>query len=150
MFCFASMLYLLVLSILCHTKQHMGRWQQSALQVSQSLFSRKIHWRSFLHHTYQMKLSLNFFQLQSEAAFISSDSQGVQGKMLGSFKHVRMLGRLTQPVKPVESHKKLIAEGVYWSERVTSWCVLRASQRWAQHSTVWYLLCREVEHVSIL
>ena len=45
MFWFSSVLYLLVLSILCHTKEHIERWQQFALQSSHPLSSRKIYWR---------------------------------------------------------------------------------------------------------
>ena len=45
MFWFSSVLCLLVISILCHTKEHIERWQQFALQSSHPLSSRKIYWR---------------------------------------------------------------------------------------------------------
>lgn len=59
-----------------------------------------------------MNLSLKSLRLYSEVHLLAQDSQSTQGKMLESFKHVRMLGRLTQPVKPVRSHKMVIAGGV--------------------------------------
>lgn len=60
-------------------------------------------------HSYLKELALNFFQLKSIRA---QRFQSTQGKMLESFKHVRMLDHLTQPVKPVRSHKMVIAGGV--------------------------------------
>lgn len=56
-----------------------------------------------------MNLSLRSLGLYSEVHLLAQDSQRTEGKMLESFKHVRMLDCLTQPVKPVRSHKMVIA-----------------------------------------